>query len=387
MDRISELSDELLVKILSFPPTKVAVSTSILSKQWKLLWMWLPKLEYNELDDIKGPVSSTIMYWDFIDKNLPLHRAPAIESLLLRFYRGEFLQPESIKRWVEIAVSRCVRELSIDYYWHSDHLHDLSFPSSLYTCNSLMTLKLDGEKILVDVPRTVYSLQLLLSCCPVLEDLLIERGDGDDNVRELVVTVPSLQRLSLSIDSEYSPGGYVIATPSLKYFTLQDDRDITFSCLIEDMPMLEEVDIDVVQDFEKLLESVTSVKRLSLRVVSNLEEEFLSRVGIVFNQLERFKLCICSEHWPKFLVRLLRKSPKLRVLNLYIDTSVERYDYHPVQWKNMWKNERRSSVPECLSTSLETLEFARYCGTQEERDFMSFFFEHVRCLKSISITD
>ncbi|KAF2619712.1 hypothetical protein F2Q68_00041538 [Brassica cretica] len=45
MGRISGLSDELLVKILRLVPTKVAVSTSILSKRWECLWMWLPKLK------------------------------------------------------------------------------------------------------------------------------------------------------------------------------------------------------------------------------------------------------------------------------------------------------------------------------------------------------
>ncbi|CAG7907187.1 unnamed protein product [Brassica rapa] len=46
MDRISGLSDELLVRILTFIPTKVAVSTSILSKRWEFLWTWVPKLEF-----------------------------------------------------------------------------------------------------------------------------------------------------------------------------------------------------------------------------------------------------------------------------------------------------------------------------------------------------
>ncbi|CAF2053939.1 BnaC06g00340D [Brassica napus] len=36
-------------------------------------------------------------------------------------------------------------------------------PSILYTCKSLMTLELEGQTILVDVPQTVLS--------PLLEDL------------------------------------------------------------------------------------------------------------------------------------------------------------------------------------------------------------------------
>lgn len=100
MDRISRLPDELLVKILSFVPTKVSVSTSILSKRWDSLWKSVPKLE---CDCLKPPLR------DFIHKNLPL-RAPIIETLCLDFCQESF-QHEDINLWIGIAVSRRLREI------------------------------------------------------------------------------------------------------------------------------------------------------------------------------------------------------------------------------------------------------------------------------------
>ncbi|XP_020872403.1 putative FBD-associated F-box protein At5g56700 isoform X3 [Arabidopsis lyrata subsp. lyrata] len=185
MAKISDLSDELLVKILSFLPTQVAVSTSVLSKQWMFIWMWLPKLEFGF-----RVRSRYACLRDFIDKNLPLHKAPIIESLCLSSFCG-LLQPEDLKSWVGIAVSRYVRELSINYSSYDRSVALL--PCSLYRCKSLVTLKLIGKKILVDVPPTVClpslktlrldsvtyskdeSLRLLLSCCPVLDDLFIDQ--------------------------------------------------------------------------------------------------------------------------------------------------------------------------------------------------------------------
>ncbi|CAA7047959.1 unnamed protein product [Microthlaspi erraticum] len=398
---MSELPDDLLVKILSFLPTKSTVSTSILSKRWEFLWMWLPKLEYDEYYEITGPKSSWLRYEEFIDKNLPLHRAPVIESLLLRFCYIRLSQPEKIKQWVGIAVSRLVRELSISYFCFNRKVDDvLSLPSSLYTCNSLMTLKLQGNNILVDVPQVVClpslktlklqgfailnedSLRLLLSHCPVLEDLCIELDDEDGKVRALVVNVPSLQRLSLEIDSERSSSdGYVIVTPCLKYLKIVDYREFP-SYMIEPMPKLEEADIEVTEDIETILEPITSVRRLSLNPWFSCAGEFAYPVGIVFSQLEHLKLCICSENWSTLLLWLLGISPKLRVLNVYVDGDPTFEKFDPVIWKN-----KQSSAPECLLSSLEIFEFRGFMGTQEERDFLSFFFKHASCLKSTSIID
>ncbi|KAG2300968.1 hypothetical protein Bca52824_037440 [Brassica carinata] len=155
MDRISGLSDELLVKILSFLPTKDAVSTSVLSKQWKFLWMWLPKLEYNDYYTTNPPDTSDFMYRDFIDKNLPLHRAPVLESLVLKSCNPELFRPEVIRSWVGIAVSRCVRELTLRIRYNSiGNKPVVPLPGSLYTCcNFLTALKLEGESVFVDVPQ------------------------------------------------------------------------------------------------------------------------------------------------------------------------------------------------------------------------------------------
>ncbi|CAH2069711.1 unnamed protein product [Thlaspi arvense] len=359
MDRISNLPNELLVKILSFVPTKVAVSTSVLSKRWERLWMGVPKLDCGHIDEPE--------IRDFICKNLPL-RAPFIEILCLENFQP--FQFEDIKRWVEIAVSHCLRELSI--YFCNYVVPELILPRSLYTCKSLVILKTEGSGILVDVPPTAClpslktlqleevtysnedSLRLLLSHCPVLEDLLIRREDEADKA-VIVVIVPSLLRLTLRNDcccGHYpSVDGYII-------------------------------DLSVMQNIVKLLEQCTHVKRLSLRELCSGEDEHKYRSGIVFNRLEYLKLCICNDNWSKLLVWLLRNSPKLRVLNLYVESYPPYEEYVRIRWKN-----KRSFVPECLRTSLETLKFVGYIGRPEERDFLSFIFKHARCLKSISIGD
>ncbi|CAN6898111.1 unnamed protein product, partial [Brassica oleracea] len=211
MDLISALSDDLLAKILLLVPTKVAVSTGILSKRWEYLWMWLPKLEYGHRDCSESECEKLRC---FLDRNLPLHRAPDIESFRLELCNSRF-KPESINTWVVVALSHC--------------LHIL--PSNLYTSKSL------GD-ILLDVPRMVSlpslktlmlqrvrylndeTLQRLLSNCPILEDLVVRLREYGDTMQKLTVVVPSLQRLTLYIPYNHELYEYVIGTPSLKYFEL-----------------------------------------------------------------------------------------------------------------------------------------------------------------------
>ncbi|XP_019084880.1 PREDICTED: FBD-associated F-box protein At4g10400-like isoform X2 [Camelina sativa] len=383
MDIISGLSDELLIKILLYVPTKVAVSTSILSKRWEYLWMWLPKLDYRSRYNSR---SERKLLGCFLDKNLPLHRAHVIESFRLDL-RNSNLRPESIKMWVVIAVSHCLRELEIIY--DSYPVKPNILPSNLYTCKSLVILKLEGD-ILLDVPRVAFlpslktmhlrsvrfpddeeSLQRLLSNCPVLEDLLVDLREND-STGKLTVVFPSLLSLSLFIPDTHDIDGIVIETPSLKYFKLKDHNQKIHYCLVENMPNLIEADVDVELPYiNSVVGSITSVKRLS--ICSEAYDQ-----GFVFNQLEHLKICF-GEFSSNLLVRLLNDSSNLQVLELH-EMDNHCHDDTMVNWN------QPSTVPECMLLSLQTLNWSDYSGTPGERDLAVYILKNAVHLKTMKIT-
>ncbi|KAL0741986.1 hypothetical protein Bca4012_083499 [Brassica carinata] len=255
---ISDLSDELLIKILSFLPTKYSSSLRYYSQRY-----------YSQRSSIP----------EFIDdKNLPLHRAPVIECLSLEL-SVEHIQPEDIKRWVQTAVSRCVRELEISYYSEE--------PSCICTCSSLVILKL-SDMIIMDVPSMAClpslktlgldyltyeddeSLQGFLDICPVLEDLSVQLR-GERSMGEISIIVPTLQRLLLAVSWSCYLDGYVIDTPSLKYFKLEDWDSSTRDVEIKYMPELREAYVDVVFFvLESVIGSITSVIVKHLTICSEI---------------------------------------------------------------------------------------------------------------------
>ncbi|KAL1195217.1 putative FBD-associated F-box protein [Cardamine amara subsp. amara] len=98
MDMISQLSDELLLTILSLlPTTNDVVATMVLSKRWKFLWMFVPKLVY---DDSYQNIEYA-RFSRFVDRSLFLHEAPVIKTL--HFKLGEICGAEDIRVWIKAA--------------------------------------------------------------------------------------------------------------------------------------------------------------------------------------------------------------------------------------------------------------------------------------------
>ncbi|XP_023634360.1 FBD-associated F-box protein At4g10400-like [Capsella rubella] len=380
MDRINGLSDDVLVKILTFLPTKVAISTCVLSKRWKFLWMWLQTLEYM----CREPESK-----EFIDKNLPLHRALVIERVYIDVSSDSNIEPKDYQRWIRILVSRHIRVLIIYHYLiHGRNI----LPSSLYTCNSLVSLILKGP-ILLNVPRRVCLpslktlgleggtdvtnrfLKRLLSNCPVLENLVVDRF-GCDGMRKLTVIVPSLQRLTLFLTNDLDE--FVLNTPALKQLRFRFHFSNCHFSMIEKMPELRKalVEIKRFSNIDSLIASISSAEHLF--ICPPLEAVYSD--GFVFNKLKHLKICECKAYSSSFLVRLLKGSPKLQVLE-----SSRMLGHGPdfKDDKNDWNPP--TTVPQCILSSLEIVKWFRYLGRSQERDLVTYILKNGRRLKAVTI--
>ncbi|KAJ4875383.1 RNI-like superfamily protein [Raphanus sativus] len=281
-------------------------------------------------------------------------KAHVIESLRLKLSNSHSFKPQVIKWIVATAVCRNVCETNISYSSYPEKLNIL--PSNLYTCKSLVILKL-GDWILLDVPPIVClpflktlqlqqvaysneeSLQRLLSSCPVLEELKLDIWE-DDNTRKLTIIVPSLLSLSLYIPFDYGIDGLVYI-------------DVEFP------------------NIKSLIESITSVKYLEIC------SEVLYEEGIVFSQLEHLKLCRCKDCTSDLLVRLLKDSPNLRVLDLY--EMIDHYYCGTIPWNPP------TTVPACMLSSLQIFTWSAYSGVLGERDLAIYMLKNASHLKTATI--
>ncbi|KAF3536832.1 hypothetical protein F2Q69_00019496 [Brassica cretica] len=280
----------------------------------------------------------------------------------------------------ETAVKRGLRELSFDYWPHNTINEPSKLPQSLFTCGTLVVLKLTDVS-LVDVTfpvcfQLLKTLQLscviylgdetpqkLLSSCKILQELDVNRVKND-NVTVFSIKVPSLQKLIF--DGKWGThdgiSEFVMNAPSLKFLEINDCSN---ECMVEKMPELVAANPEAIYwNTDNILSSFTSVKRLSLC----LAEESPFPTGEIFHQLVDLEFCTCETEWD-LLMYFLKHSPKLRALKL-----------------NEIIGMSQSSIPESLMFSLETLEWTTYRGWQVEKELATFLLKYSRRLKTATIS-
>ncbi|KAK3024286.1 hypothetical protein RJ639_043148 [Escallonia herrerae] len=217
VDRISQLPDAVLSRILSFMPTKYAAQTSVLSTRWKYLWVSVAVLDFEMhlYVNYKGDRSNFDMY----EKRIMSNFTSSVDRLLdlrgntttkkFRLSCFEECDPSRLFAWLNAMMLSNVQEVDLELI-----MHDLGkLPRSLFTSKTLVVLRLCGAFLLnvpldVSLPslKSLYlesinyrgdaSIKRLLSSCHVLEELIIPRF-GEDNVWTFDVSVPSLKRLTL----------------------------------------------------------------------------------------------------------------------------------------------------------------------------------------------
>ncbi|KAM7464234.1 hypothetical protein LguiA_032355 [Lonicera macranthoides] len=129
-DKISNLPDVLLTRILSFLSTKEAIRTGILSTKWKSIWASLPTLDLSEedfgLDEVGDSRRNFIKDMnksredalrDFVDNALVGCKMPYLQTVAINSPDFNF-NPSGFKSWISAAIERNIHnlELSICYY-------------------------------------------------------------------------------------------------------------------------------------------------------------------------------------------------------------------------------------------------------------------------------
>ncbi|XP_058767189.1 putative F-box/LRR-repeat protein At3g18150 [Vicia villosa] len=126
-DRISDLSDALLLHILSFLNIKQVIRTCILSPRWKNLWKYIPTLTLFTTAEISTK---------FVSRILSL-RDNSTDLYSLRFRTSNVTEPSLVETIINYAVSHKVQLLHVSIDCDIQH-----FPNCLLSCRSLTSLHL-----------------------------------------------------------------------------------------------------------------------------------------------------------------------------------------------------------------------------------------------------
>ncbi|XP_019088083.1 PREDICTED: putative F-box/FBD/LRR-repeat protein At4g26350 [Camelina sativa] len=395
MDIISQCPDHLLLQILSFIPTKDVIVTSRLSKRWRYLWRSVPKLEY-------CCRSQNQRFTQFVYRSLLKHNGPVLERLVLKNLNLNLeCRDVDVGLWIDIAVSRRMRELEISIAYAEERSFRL--PRSLYTCETLESLLLNiKDCVLVDVPLAVClpclkklylrspgfadktSVLRLIYGCPNLEELSLARPnvDGDCTIHmaghtiEYTADVSSLRGrhfFEKKFDEMFGKGSSNVIKAPLKYFFVSNYVLLDSRRKMPDLVMarIGTSNKSVAQKYLRKLSWVRGLYLcLSLPEVMNPSE-------IIVRHLVDLKICTCTPGWWDLLTQMLQDSPKLRFLTLTNHHYCRGLPSSEIP--NCWK--RPSSVPASLLSSLEGFKWSGYKGRVRDKELATYVLGNATGLK------
>ncbi|ONI12387.1 hypothetical protein PRUPE_4G160900 [Prunus persica] len=408
-DRISGLPDEVLCHILSFLYTITAVKTCVLSHRWKNLWASVPNLKLL----ICSPKSDSTCSPGFVDRVLSSRGSSRIHRFHLNLY-GAHKYFSHVDEWICTAITRNVVELHLLLFPNPWQRYEL--PSTLFMCKTLVILKLMLQFDIVAIPPNsdcfpnlkflhvsvcfpdADSMKKLFSCCPALEDLIIdgnvEKIPGEaDSVLRLNVSAPKLKILQISLMGSWMRNvSITVNAPQLETLDLMENFFATYSLKNAKSLSKAKVDVQVYRRYHadpgidyahrthRLFAGIINVKSLSLAapILTNPCLEFQGPLPKFYNlnHLE-VRLKTCSS-W-KSLTKLLEISPNLE--NLVFENNIECHADHDKN--DQWC--QPETLPICLFSSLKTVCVRGFRWHSDEMEAVKYMLKHGEALNKVTV--
>ncbi|OMO56223.1 hypothetical protein COLO4_35721 [Corchorus olitorius] len=387
VDNISRLPDEILSHIFSFLSTVEVVRTSILSKRWKHVWSLAPNLDFNDHFGF-SPVDEAKfrLFKDYVDNVLFHHGGLDIKKFCLQCATSPH-----IYAWISAVLSCNVEELTIKSSF-IDTCKEL--PWNLFTCKTLVSLRIDGGFILnlpyyvcfpclkkLHLDSLIYvddsSMQRLFSSCLVLEELYLRRARGDCVVIANIM-IPSLKRLYLFVPTlellanhDYKTN---INAPYLELLQISDSASKNYSVNFS----VSLVEAQILGRCPFLLEGISNVQVLKLSGETMENWHSLNSKWPTFHNLFHLELGLSHLDGWKLLSHLLNSSPNLETLGL-----VEPIGYGGYSYGFYWIPP--DSVPVCLLECLESIEIHNFADRRCEIFLVKYMLLHAEVLEELTI--
>ena len=285
---ISCLPDEVLGKILSFLPTKQAISTSVLSKKWTFMYILADSLDFDDSDSLHAEEGGEQVFPESfkscVDRTLALQCDSSIKKFSLKCHIGvdDECQRACVGRWISNVVGRGVVELDLHIIGRGLHF----LPPQLLASKTLVKLTL-GYLNLGKLPSYVSLPSLkflyidtiffeyedfcyvLLAGCPVLEELSVHHKSY---AFPHTIASPTVKRLSVNYDF-HREEELSFDLPNLEYlhysdFALYEYPQVNLQSLIEAKLELHPAEHVERPDITNLIMGIRNVEILHLSSVS-----------------------------------------------------------------------------------------------------------------------
>ncbi|CAA0396640.1 unnamed protein product [Arabidopsis thaliana] len=419
-DMISNLPDDVLGKILSLVPTKLAAATSVLSKRWRNLLPLVDSLDFDETmlfyPDNKDGEDEASSYESgqrrrhsfshFVDKTLALlSNAPLTEKFSLKCYHES--DGARINRWIRTALERGCLELNLEaanylpidsQYFTSNTLVKLTISDGLYPGGHLLPFGgvfFPALKTLTLVSVCFTSVEMInffIHGCPALEELFL-------CVWMQYMSSPNVKRVTITsdFDDDIQRPSMVLKTPSLVYLDYSSyvagNYYVVLDSLVEarlDLRLYEPIIYDedglwnaeVFGNITNLIEAIRTIKILHLSP-SSLEVFYYCCDLPVLEDLVNLSIESDKEKGWEVMPRLLNKSPNLQTL--VVKGLVHRVTYCCGDACACIRMKDREIVS-CLSRCrVKVLKILGYGGSFRELKQMRHFLGKLKCLETVKV--